>query len=122
MERMAQTMKLKLYCVGVDAPLSGSFYKSWLDVMGSIGMKLTSGIILIVKTKMFERTFVVSDPMAINRKDTGFRATMMMMKDFEVSDPPKNVLIANMNGNLADVEVIGRTAKLDDVKIRFVMN
>lgn len=61
-------MKLKLYCVGADASLSGSMYKSWLEILGSIGMKLASGIILIAKTKMFERIFVISDPIEINKQ------------------------------------------------------
>lgn len=80
-------------------------------------MKLASGIILMAKTKMFERIFVISDPVEIHKMNTGFRATMMMMDDFEVSDPPKNVVIANMDRNLADIEVESRTASVADVKI-----
>lgn len=110
-------MKLSMYCVGADASIDGSFFRKFLKAFGNIGVKLTTGVIIEFELTMFRRIFVISDPMEINRRDSGFRATMIAMNDFEVSDPPKNIVIADLNGNLADVSVVGRNSKVADIKI-----
>lgn len=42
---------------------------------------------------------------------------MIVMKDFEVSDPPKDVIVADLNGSLTDVKVEGRNGRMADLKI-----
>lgn len=110
-------MILSLHCVGADASVDGSLFSYFHKAFGSVGIKASTGVVLEFETAMFRRFFAISDPVEINREDSGLRVSMMMMKDFVVSDPPKGVVIADLNGKLADVHVINRNARLADVEI-----
>ncbi len=110
-------MKLNMFCVGADASIDGAFFKKYLKSFGSVGFKITTGVIIEFELTMFRRIFVISNPMEINRMNDGFRTTMIAMPDFEVSDPPKDIIVADLNGNLADVKVEARNGSLADVKI-----
>lgn len=110
-------MKLNMFCVGADASIDGSLFRKYFKMLGNIGVKFTTGVIIEFELTMFRRIFVISDPVETNRMNSGFRATMIAMTDFEVSDPPKDIIVADLNGSLADVKVEGRTATMADVKI-----
>jgi hypothetical protein len=107
-------MKLSMYCVGADASASGA---SHLKIFGNIGIQLTSGVIIEFDMTMSRQIFVISKPLEINRMNNGFRATAISMKNFEVSWPPKNITIADLNSNLADVKVVNRNSAVADVRI-----
>jgi hypothetical protein len=110
-------MKLNMFCVGADASADGSFIKKYVKAFGNLGIKITSGVIIEFELTMFRRIFVISNPLEINRMNSGFRATMISMTDFEVSDPPKNIVNADLNGNLADVKIANRNSQMADVRI-----
>jgi hypothetical protein len=106
-----------MFCVGADASIDGSLFRKYFKMLGNIGVKFTTGVIIEFELTMFRRIFVISNPVEINRMGSGFRTTMIAMKDFEVSDPPKDIIVADLNGNLADVKMEGRNGSLADVKI-----
>ncbi|MGD8835343.1 MAG: hypothetical protein PVJ19_10395 [Desulfobacteraceae bacterium] len=109
-------MKMRLLCTGGEVSLNAGSFASWADVMGSVGMKFGSGVLLEFETQLFRRLFVISDPVSLI-KGVGIKATLIGMDYFEVSNPPKSVVIADLNHHLADVEIEGRNMNRADVKI-----
>jgi hypothetical protein len=88
-----------------------------LKIFGNIGIQLTSGVIIEFDMTMSRRIFVISKPWEINRMNNGFRTTAICMKNVKVSRPPKNIIIADLDGNLADVKVVNRNSAVADVRI-----
>lgn len=110
-------MKMRLlFCTGGEVSLSAGNLAVWADVIGNLGMKFGSGIMLEFETKLFRRIFIISDPVSLI-KGAGISATLIGMEYFEVSDPPKNVVLADLNHHMADVEIEGRNFSKADVKI-----
>ena len=109
-------MKFKMYCVGLDFSIDGSVFNKISKSFGSIGVKLAAGLYAEFQTTMFRRIFVISNPTEVSRMESGLRASMMMMQDVEVSDPPKSFGFVDINNNLTDLELINRNGRVVDVK------
>jgi hypothetical protein len=109
-------MKMRLLCTGGEVSINAGFLARWADVMGNVGMKFGSGVIVEFETQLFRRLFVISDPVSLIKGD-GIKATLIGTGYFEVSNPPKGVVIADLKQHLTDVEIKGRNAKKADVKI-----
>lgn len=107
---------MRLLCTGGEVSLDAGDLARWADVLGNLGIKFSSGIMMEFETKLFRRIFVISDPVSII-KGAGISATLIGMDYFEVSDPPKNVVLADLKHHLADVEIEGRNFSKADVKI-----
>jgi hypothetical protein len=109
-------MKIRLLCTGGEVSLNAGLLARWADVMGDIGIKFGSGIMMEFETQLFRRLFVISDPVSLIKGD-GIKATLIGTDYFEVSNPPKSVVIADLKHHLTDVEIEGRNSKKADVKI-----
>jgi hypothetical protein len=109
-------MKMRLLCTSGGVSLSPGDFADWADVFGSISLKFASGVLIEFETHLFRRLFVISDPIEIN-KDSGIKATLIGMDSFEVSNPPKSVVIAELSRHLADVEIKSRDFSMADVKL-----
>lgn len=107
---------MRLLCTGGEVSLNAGDLARWADVIGNLGIKFSSGIMMEFETKLFRRIFVISDPVSLI-KGAGISATLIGMDYFEVSDPPKNVVLADLKHHLADVEIEGRNFSKADVKI-----
>jgi hypothetical protein len=88
----------------------------WAGVIGSIGFKFATGIIMEFETHVFRRLCLISDPVSLTR-GSGISATLIGMDYFQVNDPPKGFKFADIDHNLTDVEITSRNRKLADIKI-----
>lgn len=109
-------MKMRLFCTGGEVSLNAGFLARWVDVMENVGVTFGSGVWMEFETQLFRRLFVISDPVSLIKGD-GIKATLFRTDYFEVSNPPKTVVIADLKHHLTDVEIEGRNARKADVKI-----
>lgn len=109
-------MKMRLLCTGGEVSLNAGFLTRWVDAMGNAGIKFGSGVLMEFETQLFRRVFVISDP-ASPIKGDGIKATLIGTDYFEVSNPPKSVVIADLKHHLTDVEIEARNSKKADIKI-----
>ncbi|MBT8341502.1 MAG: hypothetical protein KJP07_15965 [Desulfatitalea sp.] len=107
----------KICCAGAGASVEAAAFHRGLSFLDGIGFEVGHFFFIDFELTMFRRLFLITDFIKFSPSGTGIETTSIVMKDVEVSNPPKNVTIADLNGHTADVTLTKNGFSKMDIKL-----